>query len=113
MGRSTSHAQPLTPVVFHVLLALGEGPLHGYAIMRRVEEESGIEMGPGTVYGSLDRLLEMGWVEETEDVSGDRRRRRLFRMTRAGRAGIEGELARMEGLARLARGRGLAPGEAR
>ena len=109
----STNAQPLTPVVFHVLLALGDGPLHGYAIMRRVEEESGISMGPGTVYGSLDRLREMGWVKEEEDDSGDRRRRRSFEMTREGRAGLEQELARMEGLADLARRRGLAPREAR
>lgn len=109
----SENAQPLTPVVFHVLLALGDGPLHGYAIMRRVEEDSGVEMGPGTVYGSLDRLREMGWVKEEEDDSGDRRRRRSFDMTREGRAGLERELARMEGLTELARRRGLAPTEAR
>jgi DNA-binding PadR family transcriptional regulator len=110
---SRATRQPLTPVVFHVLLALGDGPLHGYAIMRRVEIESGVEMGPGTVYGSLNRLGEMGWVEETEDASGDRRRRRSFRMTEAGRAGLGGELARMAELAELARRRGLVPDEAR
>lgn len=104
---------PLTPAVFHVLLALADGPLHGYAVMQRVEEESGIEMGPGTVYGSLNRLGEMGWVEEVEDDSEDRRRRRSFRMTPEGRSGLEREVARMVRLTGLARSRGLASGEAR
>ena len=60
----TAPAQPLTPVVLHVLLALADGPLHGYAVMKRVEEDSGIAMGPGTVYGALQRLEEAGWIEE-------------------------------------------------
>lgn len=106
---SSERAAPLTPVVFHVLLALGNGPLHGYAIMQRVEAESGIEMGPGTVYGSLNRLGEMGWIEEVEDDSGDRRRRRSFRMTPGGRRGLERELGRMVHLADTARRRGLVP----
>lgn len=104
-------AQPLTPAVFHVLLALADGPLHGYAVMQRVEAESGVEMGPGTVYGSLNRLGEMGWIEEFEDDSGDRRRRRSFRITREGRAGLEGEVRRMVRLTGLARSRGLAEGK--
>lgn len=105
--------QPLTPAVFHVLLALADGPLHGYAVMQRVEKESGIEMGPGTVYGSLNRLGELGWIEEVDDDSEDRRRRRSFRITREGRAGLEREVGRMVRLTGLARSRGFAGGEAR
>lgn len=113
MTPPSAGAEPLTPAVFHVLLALGDGPLHGYAVMQRVEEESGIAMGPGTVYGSLNRLRDQAWVEEVEDGSGDARRRRAFRLTRTGRAGLEHELARMARLADLARSRGLRPREAR
>jgi hypothetical protein len=54
-----SHSEPLTPAVFHVLLALSDGPLHGYAVMRQVEAESHLVMGPGTVYGSLSRLTDL------------------------------------------------------
>ena len=49
---------PLTPAVFHILLALADGPLHGYAIMQAVEMSAGEEMGPGTIYGSLG-----GWLD--------------------------------------------------
>ena len=59
-------SRPLTPAQFHVLLALAEGPRHGYAIMRAAQETAGpgVPMGPGTVYGTLERLGEAGWVEE-------------------------------------------------
>ena len=57
---------PLTPAVFHVLLALADGPLHGYAIMQAVEASAGRElrMGPGTIYGSIQRMEEAGLVRE-------------------------------------------------
>ena len=61
-----SGPDPLTPVVFHVLLALSREPLHGYGVMKRVEEDSGMAMGPGTVYGALSRMEQSGWVEEAE-----------------------------------------------
>lgn len=102
-------AAPLTPVVFHVLLALSEGPLHGYAVMKEVERESGQSMGPGTVYGSLQRLQDAGWIEEADGDPDDARRGRAFRLTDEGRAGLRGEaeritrLARHEGVRRFAR----------
>src|ERR671913_433157 len=55
---------PLTPAVFHILLALTEGPLHGYAIMQSVDASSGAAMGPGTIYGTLERLETCGYVKE-------------------------------------------------
>ena len=56
---------PLTPAVFHVLLALVEGERHGYAIMREVAEntQSQVNMGPGTLYGTIERLLEARLIE--------------------------------------------------
>jgi DNA-binding PadR family transcriptional regulator len=93
--------QPLTPVVFHVLLALADGPLHGYAVMKRVEEDSGISMGPGTVYGSLQRLEDAGWIEEQDAASGDARRGSVFALTDAGRAALRSEGSRLGRLARL------------
>ncbi len=101
MAPAQSSPQPLTPVVFHVLLALADGPLHGYAVMKRVEEDSGISMGPGTVYGSLQRLEDAGWIEETEAHSTDPRRGNAFVLTDAGRAALRSEGARLGRLARL------------
>lgn len=100
MTSDTTAAQPLTPVVLHVLMALAEGPIHGYAVMKRVEVDSGMSMGPGTVYGSLQRLEEVGWIEEAGAAPGDARRGQAFRLTREGRVALRAEGER---LARLAR----------
>jgi DNA-binding PadR family transcriptional regulator len=103
---------PLTPVVFHVLLSLADGALHGYGIMKRVEADSGIRMGPGTVYGSLNRLIESGWVDEvaaTEAPGEDPRRGRAFVLTKAGRTALRLEAARITRLSRLRAVRKLAP----
>ena len=108
MSTTPRDHSPLTPAVLHVLLALSEGPLHGYAIMQRVHEDSGIAMGPGTVYGSLQRMEEGGLVREREDRSGEGRR--LFALTEAGRAALEAETVRMRRLLDLARQRRAQPG---
>jgi len=101
MPPDESSTQPLTPVVFHVLLALADGPLHGYAIMKRVEEDSGLFMGPGTVYGALQRLEEAGWIRETDAAPADARRGSAFALTEAGQAALRAEGARLGRLARL------------
>ncbi|MDH3270003.1 MAG: PadR family transcriptional regulator [Gemmatimonadota bacterium] len=103
-----SHA-PLTPPVFHVLLALSDGPMHGYAIMQRAEEVSGQTMGPGTIYGSLRRLAEAGWVAESGIEDDDARRGRSFLLTELGRAALADEARRITGLARLDQVRQLVP----
>lgn len=90
---------PLTPAVFHVLLALSEGPLHGYAIMQRAEEASGMSMGPGTIYGSLTRLSEAGWVQESDCDPDDARRSRSFELTKLGREALADEAQRITRLA--------------
>lgn len=95
----TDSSAPLTPAVFHVLLALSEGPLHGYAIMQRAEEASGQSMGPGTIYGSLSRLSDAGWVGEVETESGDPRRGRSFELTDLGREALAAEAQRITRLA--------------
>jgi DNA-binding PadR family transcriptional regulator len=105
-------ATPLTPVVFHVLLSLSDGALHGYGIMKRVEADSGLRMGPGTVYGSLNRLIDSGWVEEVDAAEApgeDPRRGRAFVLTMAGRAALRAEAARITRLSRLSAVRRLAP----
>jgi DNA-binding PadR family transcriptional regulator len=105
--------QPMTPVVLHVLMALAEGPLHGYGVMKRVEEESGITMGPGTVYGSLQRLEEVGWIVEAGPAPGDARRGNAFRLTAEGKAALLAEGARLARLARRVGGLDLEPEPAR
>ena len=64
----TNTTPPLTPAVFHILLALSSGERHGYGIMKQVEADSQgkVTMGPGTLYGSLKRMLDSGLVRESD-----------------------------------------------
>jgi len=101
---------PLTPTVFHVLVALAEGPHHGYAIAREVDDltDGRIVMGPGTLYGSLQRMQEAGLIEETENPGEDglhADRRRYYRMTLLGSAALRSESERLLRAASVARGR--------
>src|SRR5262245_57957977 len=96
---------PLTPAVFHILLALAEGPLHGYAIMQAVEASAGEEMGPGTIYGSLQRMEAAGLVKELAPRADDRRR--VFALQTAGRRALVAESRRLSRLASLVRARRL------
>lgn len=100
---------PLTPAVFHILLALAEGPLHGYAIMQAVEESSGTAMGPGTIYGTLERLEAGGYVKEMPAARSDRRR--TFALQPAGRAALRDEARRLSRLAALIQAKRLLPRE--
>lgn len=97
---------PLTPAVFHVLLALAGGERHGYGILKEVLRQTGgeVRLGPGTLYGTLQRLMEASWVEESEGP-GDREdeRRRYYRLTRSGRLALQTEARRMDALVRTAR----------
>ena len=91
---------PLTPPVFHILLALADGERHGYAIMRDVASQTngGLQMGPGTLYGCLKRMLAAGLVEESDerpDLEIDDERRRYYRMTRLGRESLRAEARRL------------------
>jgi DNA-binding MarR family transcriptional regulator len=112
MDRLLRKRAPLTPAVFHILLALADGPLHGYAIMQAVERSAGAEppMGPGTIYGSLQRMEEAGLVRETAARGDDRRR--LFALLPAGRRALLQEAERLAYLAALVRDKRLVPGEA-
>ena len=89
---------PLTPAVLHILLALADAERHGYGIMQEVEGRTGGEMrlGPGTLYGSIKRMLADGLIEESDerpDPAMDDQRRRYYRITDFGRkvAGAEAE----------------------
>ncbi len=107
---STTH---LTPVVFHTLVALADGPLHGYAITQSVEtaSEGTVKMGPGTLYGSLQRIQVAGFVERVEAPAGvegsHADRRRYFEITQAGLAALEREGRRLASAVKVLRSRGL------
>ena len=108
---------PLTPAVFQILLALAEDEKHGYAIMQDVEDYSGgrLKMGPGTLYGSLKRMLAAGLVEESEerpDPQMDDQRRRYYRLTGLGRRVLAAEARRLANLLNLARARQVLEGPA-
>jgi DNA-binding PadR family transcriptional regulator len=99
---------PLTPVVLHILLTLAEGARHGYAIAQEIEEttEGQIRMGPGTLYGSIQRMLSSSLIEEAPSRRGtvdDDARRRYYRMTVFGRSVLELELDRLTRIVRSAR----------
>jgi DNA-binding PadR family transcriptional regulator len=103
---------PLTPAVFHILLALADGPLHGYAIMQAVGQSAGASMsaGPGTIYGALQRMEDGGLVRELAARSDERRR--LFALQPDGRRALEAEARRIVRLAQLVRAKRLVTGEA-
>jgi DNA-binding PadR family transcriptional regulator len=108
---------PLPPATFHILLALGEGDRHGYAIMERVRERTGgeVRLSPGTLYRSIQRMLEQGLVEEPRERPApeeDDERRRYYRITPFGAATARAEARRLADLLRLARASGLAPQKA-
>jgi len=91
---------PLPSSSFHVLLVLAEGEKHGYAIMREVERISDgvVRMGPGTLYGTIKRLLENGLIDEAEerpDPELDDERRRYYRITGLGQQVVTAEVHRL------------------
>jgi DNA-binding PadR family transcriptional regulator len=105
------HMHPLTPAVLHVLLSLAEGERHGYAILKDVQTQTDhrVRLGPGTLYGTLQRLMELGWVEETDGPSQPvDERRRYYRLTRSGRDALKAEVVRLEAVVKTARARRIA-----
>lgn len=99
---------PLTPAVFHILLALADGEKHGYAIMQEVDANTGgtIPMGPGTLYGSIKRMLAAGLLEESDerpDPALDDQRRRYYKLTRLGGQVVAAEAKRLAALVSLAK----------
>jgi DNA-binding PadR family transcriptional regulator len=106
---------PIPQAQFHVLVALTEGEMHGYAIMQAVEKSSSgiVRMGPASLYGTLKRLVDSGWAEELahRPVPGDDQRRRYYRLTALGRQVCAAEADRLAGLVRITRAN-LRPGMA-
>jgi DNA-binding PadR family transcriptional regulator len=101
----------LSDLAFHVLLALGEGPSHGYAIGKAVEEESAGRLDPttGALYQVLRRLFDDGFITEVGGPKDADPRRRYFTLTAAGRKAVAAEAARLDALVRTARKRRLFP----
>jgi DNA-binding PadR family transcriptional regulator len=109
MATGTAPASPLSPAVFSILLSLAESDKHGYHIMKdaRAPQGGGIQMGPGTLYGSLDRMMRDGLVEES-GLSDDERRR-YYRLTNLGHSVLAVELERLNAAVSSARTLGLIP----
>ena len=109
---------PLSPPVFHVLLALGDDVLHGYAIMQRFEEitRGNEQLLPGTLYVTLARMVEQGLIEEARPRAGEQSGgapRRYYRLTPRGRAAGRAESERLRRLVQVARERAWLPETAR
>ena len=112
---------PLTPVTLNILLALADEERHGYGIGLEVRERTGgrMRLGPGTLYGTLKRMVDGGLVEESEGLPEeelgdgtrpyDAQRRRYYRLTGFGERVLAAELSRLEGVVRTAQEKGLFP----
>jgi DNA-binding PadR family transcriptional regulator len=99
---------PLSPAVFHTLLALSDGPKHGYGIMQEAERisQGKIKMGPGTLYGTIKRMLRDHLIEEVDEQTpsaSDDERRRYYRLTHTGRKILSAEAERLASLMQVVR----------
>jgi DNA-binding PadR family transcriptional regulator len=108
---------PLPPATFHILVALADDERHGYAIMQDVAARTGgdLKLNAGTLYRSIQRMLEQGLIEEVRDRPApelDDERRRYYRITTFGRAVAKAETRRLAQMLKLARASGFAPGKA-
>ena len=113
MGTNPANA-PLTPAVLHILLALSPQARHGYGIMKQVELESQgkVKMGPGTLYGSLGRMIEAGLIRESDkkvDPKIDDERRVYYKITGLGQKALAAELQRYREVVAVARQKRLSP----
>lgn len=111
---TTNSNPPLTPAVFHILLALATDERHGYGIMKQVELDSQnqVKMGPGTLYGSLKRMLDAGLVRESDkrvDPALDDERRIYYQITELGSKALQAELDRYRQIVSVAQQRKLYP----
>ena len=117
MNNEIDDLLPLPPVTFHILVAVAEEDRHGYAIMQDVARRSdgAIKLNAGTLYRSIQRMLEQGLISETTARPApelDDERRRYYRITPLGRGVARAETRRLSQMVKLARASGLAPGKA-
>ena len=114
-----SETEPLTPAMFHVLLTLATQARHGYGIMQQTLADTGgaLRLGPGTLYGTIKRLLAAQWIADTNAPASDAdetdERRRYYKLTDAGRRALNAEARRLTRAAQIIQARGvLREGEA-
>ena len=108
---------PLPEATFYILMAVAEDDRHGYAIIQEVATRTNgmLKLSPGTLYRSIQRMLEQGLIQETADRPApelDDERRRYYRITSFGRTVARAETRRLAQLVKLARESGFAPGRA-
>jgi DNA-binding PadR family transcriptional regulator len=101
--RDPQELLPLTPAMFHVLVALSDGDAHGYAILKHVAEHTDgrVQLSTGTLYGIVKRLLADGLIEEPKRrpaAADDDERRRYYRLTEFGRKVVAAETVRLESM---------------
>jgi len=106
MTRTPANLEPLTPAVLHILMALADGERHGYGIMQAVaaQSDNSVRMGPGTLYGSIKRMLAAGLIEESDervDVNHGDERRRYYRLTGQGQQTFKAEIQRLNRIMNL------------
>ncbi|OGK62263.1 hypothetical protein A2334_02455 [Candidatus Roizmanbacteria bacterium RIFOXYB2_FULL_38_10] len=99
--------EPLTPAVFYILLALSIKERHGYDIMKQVEADSHgqVKMGPGTLYGSIKRMLDVGLIVEVDNIKDSRRK--FYSLTKKGQKYLSAEIKRYSEVVNLAKNRKL------
>ena len=112
--KTKADAAPLTPAVLHILLALSTEERHGYGIMKQVERESNgkVKMGPGTLYGSLGRMMTAGLIRESDDrvdPAMDEERRIYYTLTGLGRRALNAELDRYREVVAVASKKRISP----
>lgn len=110
MPKKAAAQAPLTPAVLHILLALSTQERHGYGIMKQVEMDSlgKVNMGPGTLYGSISRMMDAGLIRVSDhrvDPEMDDERRIYYELTNTGQAALSAELERYRGVLTVAQGR--------
>lgn len=113
MPASSNGSAPITPVEFEILLALADTPRHGYAIMQEIAERSrgAVSVRPGTLYRAIDRMLQVGMLQEVKDrpEAGEDQRRRYYRLTESGRRIAMAEARRLAEAVASARSKKLLP----
>src|ERR1700754_4646929 len=110
-----SRLNPLPAAAFQILMSLADDDLHGYEIMRRVEEQTDgrTRLGPGTLYSSIQTLLDAGFIAEvaSRGEGGNDARRRYYRLTAVGRKAAREEAERMADVLRVARAKKILRGD--
>jgi len=107
--------QPIPPATFWILFALATGDKHGYAIMHETQKLSDgqFQMGPATLYTTIQRLLESHWIEEVSGPEDGDPRRRYYRLAKRGKSALHREMERMDALVRKSKALRLWPVESR